>query len=235
MHEQVSGRQGGNEDEDEGSLKQQEESTESGITTTLTSLDNDVNTVLDASSTSHTGYDPTSPVKDSATALLAAAARREIDQNAGAYTDAAVVDGVITGYATAGSSAWYTVTGAPINGGKVTINKDTNTYTFLPDASQLKEGGADQFKVLVSHPSPLVQLLEGIPGLKDFVRPIVVALQRIPILGFLLSPIIGTASESRIKVPVGAIMGDDPIAFTTKISSFDGTKISVNYFPQSLR
>ena len=48
-----------------------------------------------------------------------------------------------------------------------------------------------------------------------------------------LSPIIGRSEIYIIAVPVGDFVGEqkDPIAFTTTVTSFDGTPISVNYFP----
>ena len=48
-----------------------------------------------------------------------------------------------------------------------------------------------------------------------------------------LSPIIGHSEIYIIAVPVGDFVGEqkDPIAFTTTVTSFDGTPISVNYFP----
>ena len=36
-----------------------------------------------------------------------------------------------------------------------------------------------------------------------------------------------------IKVQVGQLVSGNPVAFTTKVTSFDGTQISVNYFPKS--
>ena len=36
-----------------------------------------------------------------------------------------------------------------------------------------------------------------------------------------------------INVNVGQLVNGNPVAFTTKVTSFDGTLISVNYFPAS--
>lgn len=221
-------------DEDQESQTQPVEFTESRSTAALTSLPTDVDTVVDPGSTSGTAGDPPGPAKDSATALLAAAARRETGVDTSAYgPPPEVVNGVITGTAAAAPWSYYDVIKAPVNGGKLTLNGDTGNYTFLPDAAQLTGTGDDKFEVLVSQKSPLVQLLEQIPILKDFVRPIVVLLHKIPIVGTLLSPIIGSAREYWVDVPVGDFVGGDPIAFTTMVTSFDGVKISVNYFPKA--
>ena len=54
-----------------------------------------------------------------------------------------------------------------------------------------------------------------------------------PILGDLFAPIIGYAVTRPINVTVGQLVNGNPVAFTTKVTSFDGTLISVNFFPAS--
>jgi ABC-2 type transport system ATP-binding protein len=175
--------------------------------------------------------------KDVRGPLLAAAARRDNATTTTDFADITVKDGVITGDVPDAPPSYYTVTGAPVNGGKVTFEGAGNPggtngdFSFLPDASQLTARGYDRFHLLVSEKSPLVQLLEATP-LKPFVKPLVVGLHQVPIIGTLLSPIIGSARAYTITVPVADFVGGDPIAFTTKITSFDGTQISVNYFPK---
>jgi ABC-2 type transport system ATP-binding protein len=60
-------------------------------------------------------------------------------------------------------------------------------------------------------------------------------LQQVPIVKDLLSPLIGRADRVDILIDVSDYIGEGmaPIAFTTKITSFDGVRISVNYFPKS--
>ena len=181
-----------------------------------------------------TGKDPVVPVEPAVSMLLASATRRESSTAAaGYYPPATVVENVITGTVPADAPpSFYTVTSNPINGGKVTFEGTTGNYAFLPDATQLTYDGYDQFKILVSQKSALVQLLEQVPLLKDFVKPIVVRLQQIPVVGTLLSPIIGSAKEYTIDVHVDDYLSAGPIAFTTKVESFDGVMISVNWFPK---
>lgn len=179
------------------------------------------------------GSDPPAPGQNPAALLLAAAARRETITGTSDYAPkVAVVNGVITGTNAAPKpSSTYTVITGPSAGGKVDLDDNSGDFTFLPFSTQLTPGGDEKFQVQVADNSPLVALLEQIPVLKDIVRPVVVRLHQIPIVGTLLSPIIGTAQNYWVDVPVGSFVGGNPIAFTTKVTSFDGTQISVNYFP----
>ena len=68
------------------------------------------------------------------------------------------------------------------------------------------------------------------PG-KLAVTQLVAALHRIPIIGDLLSPIIGQAKIVDFDVSPNTLAAQRPTAFTCKMPSFDGTLISVNYFP----
>ena len=204
-------------------------STDSTTIDSTTAKDGD-----DASVSSASDPEPAVPSNDLATALLAAPAQREVGTAATGYTpEITLENGVIAGDVAQAPPAYYTVTRAPENGGKVTFDASGDgDFTFLPDVSQLKPDGADRFQVMVSQKSPIVQLLEQIPALKPFVKPVVVQLNQIPVVGFLLSPVIGSARSYWVDVNVGQFTGADPIAFTTKIASFDGTPISVNYFPK---
>ena len=57
------------------------------------------------------------------------------------------------------------------------------------------------------------------------------ALYQTPVVNVLLAPLIGASTISNVVVPVGALVGDNPVAFTTKVPSVGGALISVNYFP----
>lgn len=147
--------------------------------------------------------------------------------------DIEVYQGVITGTnSEAGSGNSYAVIEQPETGGKVNFDTVTGDFTFLPNSTQLQPWGHDEFRVLTMQKSGFVQFLETIPVLKYFVSPIVVRLHQIPILGSLLVPIIGTAQRKDVLIEMAAYLGADPIAFTTDITSFDGVRISVNYFPK---
>ena len=159
-----------------------------------------------------------------------------------AYTpDVKVDDGVVTGTNTASrESDWhnpltYTVVGDPVAGGKVNLDDTKGNFTFLPHSSQLKPGGVDQFSVLVAETTWFDSALERVPVLGYLVKPILVRLHQVPILKDLLAPLIGRSMVVPVVVEVGSFVGEDkaPIAFTTTVTSFDGTPISVNWFPKS--
>lgn len=146
-----------------------------------------------------------------------------------------VVDGVITGdnvlAAPSRRPLTYTAIGGPAAGGKVTLDPTTGDFTFLPNATQLNPGGADQFRVLVDETTVFDAQLERLPLVGLVVKPIVLRLHQIPVVSEILSPLIGRSRIYTVDVPVGSFVDGAPIAFTTTVISFDGTPISTNYFP----
>jgi ABC-2 type transport system ATP-binding protein len=186
------------------------------------------------------GNGPAAPADSPAGWVLTAAARRELFAAPITYTPAiALSNGVITGTNNGqtsfnGNPLGYNVVGAPSAGGKVLIDSVTGDFSFLPDLSAVNStAGTETFNVLVSETTPLIAALAQVPLVGGLVQPIVVMLHQVPILGDVLQPIIGYAVTQTVVVPVGQLVDGNPVAFTTKVSSFDGTLISVNYFPAS--
>jgi ABC-2 type transport system ATP-binding protein len=198
------------------------------------------------------GQSPAAPAPDSPVAwTVLAAARREISSDKVSYApQVGLNQGVITGYnpdiapdgsvySSRGLPVTFTVVGTSGAGGKVLVDKTTGDFTFLPFGTQPAPGGAEQFndteqfRVLVAETTPLVQALEGIAIVGDVVTPIVVQLHQIPILNEALAPVIGYSKVQTVTVLPAALAASapGPIAFTTTVTSFDGTPISVNYFP----
>ncbi len=187
------------------------------------------------------GDDPSGlPTSSPLSWAMAAAARREALLASGPISvdptfdfDDGVIYGSVGATDASGRPLIYTLLDGPDQGGKVTLNPD-GTFSFLPDLSVVDSRGVESFTVMVSQQTLLVSLLEQIPIVGDFVQPIVLGLQQVPILGALLQPIIGYRVITPIDVdidelvPVGA-----PVAFTTMVTSFDGTQISTNFFPAS--
>ena len=66
-------------------------------------------------------------------------------------------------------------------------------------------------------------------------KPILLRLHQVPILTDVLAPLIGRSMDATVYVNVDTFVGEGepPIAFTTAVRSFDGTPISVNWFPES--
>ena len=198
----------------------------------------------DAVATPSAGTGPSAPPADSpATVALLAAARRELGVDKISYDPTIDVDnGVITGTNNGSISSalptglelTYNVVGDPKAGGKVNLNETTGNFSFLPYTTTATPGGTDQFKVLVAEKTALDDLLEQNQVVKYLVQPILVSLHQIPILNVVLSPIIGRSKIVTVNIDVDQLVNDyqNPIAFTTTVISFDGTPISVNYFPK---
>jgi len=152
-----------------------------------------------------------------------------------------VDDGVITGANTAPKfSDWfnpltYTVVGAPVAGGKVNLDETTGNFTFLPYIADTTPSGADQFSVLVAETTWFDSVPEQLPVVKYLAKPALRRLHQIPVVKDVLAPLIGRSMKATVHVNIDAFVDDDmaPIAFTTTVTSFDGTPISINWFPKS--
>jgi ABC-2 type transport system ATP-binding protein len=157
--------------------------------------------------------------------------------------DIGVVQGVVTGCTvhlcsttSNGLPLTYTVVGDPTNGGKVAVDPTTGKFTFLPFADQTANdpSGTESFKVLVAQTTQLDTFLTGIPlvGTAVFV-PVINTLQQVPIVSVVLAPLIGSAYVQQIDANSDDLTdeGTIPIAYTTKVTSWDGTLISTNFFP----
>ena len=198
--------------------------------------------VADDVSDPSAGTGPSAPPADSpATWALLAAARRDLAAEKISYQPTIDVDnGVITGTNNGSITSprnlelTYTVVGDPKAGGKVNLDETTGNFSFLPYTTTATPGGTDKFKVLVAEKTALDDLLEQNQVVKYLVQPILVALHQVPILNVVLSPLIGQSKIVTVNVDVGQLVSDyqNPIAFTTTVISFDGTPISVNYFPK---
>ncbi|MGB3485631.1 MAG: CocE/NonD family hydrolase [Mycobacterium sp.] len=176
--------------------------------------------------------DPGSPASAPAEWMLAAAARREL-----AYDpEIALVDGVITGINNAVSSKpmTYSLVRNPSGGGKLSLQPDGD-FTFLPYLSSSRPATTEKFSILMAEQTAFTQALLNIPVIKLIAPRVLVVLQQIPIVKDVLSPLIGRAEVFGVVVNVAPYVGANqaPIAFTTRIKSFDGTPISVNHFPAS--
>ncbi|HUO40569.1 MAG TPA: CocE/NonD family hydrolase [Mycobacterium sp.] len=182
---------------------------------------------------------PTAPVQPATMWTLLAFVRRELSPEP--ITVASFVgfsNGIIAGGSGAldrrGLPLSFTVVSAPSGGGKVTLDKATGDFTFLPYATVVSAGGAEQFSVLVSETTAFDAALEKIPVAGTLVSPILAEVHRVPILNTVLGPLIGYALIEPITVDVGALVpAGAPVAFTVKVISFDGTPISTNFFPAS--
>jgi ABC-2 type transport system ATP-binding protein len=156
------------------------------------------------------------------------------------YTPTIVVhDGVITGTNTGpttihGNPVSYTVVTPSADGAKATIDATTGNFTFLPYASALTSG-TEHFGVIAAETTRFDRALLDIPLLGSLlVQPVLTQLHRDPVLGIILAPLIGTSTLVPISITPSALNPTgQPIAYTVYVTSFDGTRISTNYFPAS--
>lgn len=153
-----------------------------------------------------------------------------------------ITNGVITGTNSAASTNLsYNVLGKTANGGKINLDKTTGSFTFLPyrEAAAGSPLQDDSFRVLIAQKTAIVEFAESIPVVKYFVSPVLVVLHQIPILNVVFAPIIGASRIERVYIDTTGLVAQNlnsqlepnPIAFTSTVISFDGTPISVNYFP----
>ncbi len=203
---------------------------------------------------------PTLPVDNPLALALAAFTRREsasalTTTTAAAQTTASLTvgsnpiivtptltisNGVIVGqsYVTdsSGSTLVYTLVSAPDKGGKVTFSATTDpnyvkgNFVYLPDQSVLSGATNEKFTIMVAQSTAFDQFLGNIPILGSLATPIINLLHQTPILGDLLAPVIGYSSLATFNSNT-VLPATNPVAYTYKMPSFDGTLISVNWFP----
>ncbi|MBU3751088.1 MAG: hypothetical protein FGM52_11675, partial [Mycobacterium sp.] len=119
------------------------------------------------------------------------------------------------------------------------------SFTFLPYATWIDPAnptsfptatGTQSFTVRVSENTKFNQNLASIPLIGAFAVPIIGLLQQLPLIGTLLAPLIGATATQTVNVNVGALVSSGiqkQVAYTYTVDSFDGTPISMNFFPAS--
>jgi ABC-2 type transport system ATP-binding protein len=160
----------------------------------------------------------------------------------------AMVDGIIQGSLNASSQRGLPLTytaSRGANGGKLslgtvpTASDVAQSFTVLPYATWQVGGapaagakGTERFDVRISEVTGFDAFLTGIPLLGGLAASVIGLLQATPLVGALLAPIIGNSLLATVAVDIEKLApGATPVAFTYKVSSFDGTPISMNFFP----
>jgi len=120
----------------------------------------------------------------------------------------------------------------PTNGSSI----DPQSFTALPYATWLDQGsgkGGETFTVKVRETTAFGQYLIDLPLIGGIAEPVIDFIQDSPSAQQLASTI-GVAVDAPIQVSTNVLApADAPVAFTYGITSFDGTRISVNFFPAS--
>ena len=111
-------------------------------------------------------------------------------------------------------------------------------FTVLPYATWLDAAtpsqvptGTQSVNVKISEVTPFDSFLTGIPLVGAVAAPVINLLQQLPLISTLLAPIIGAQLVAAVNVDVGSLSAGKPVAYTYKVSSFDGTLLSTNWFP----
>jgi ABC-2 type transport system ATP-binding protein len=116
------------------------------------------------------------------------------------------------------------------------------SYTFLPYATWIDPAnptnlptptGTQDFRVRVTENTAFNQTVTSIPLIGMLAAPIIDLLQQLPLISSLLIPLIGASMTTTVSVNVGQLSGGKQVAYTYIVDSFDGTPISMNYFPAS--
>jgi ABC-2 type transport system ATP-binding protein len=176
-------------------------------------------------------------------------------------TPAGIIQGALQAVSSRGLAMTYQVLGTPCqpsvgsgdsgrgcglgsNGGKLTIatvpskpgslEPNPQSYTILPYATWLDGGtkGTENFKIRVSEVTRFDNVVTNIPLVGLFAAPAIDLLQKLPLVNLVLAPLIGSSLVATVSADVAALApGDRQFGFTYKVTSFDGTKISTNFFP----
>lgn len=148
-----------------------------------------------------------------------------------------VTNGYIEGNTNAvdsnGLTLSYTVLSGPSQGGKLSFDPElaAGDFTYLPYATVVKSG-TESFREMVSETTVFDATVQSIPLLGGVVPGLLVQLHQIPGLGAFLTPLIGASTIVNFTADPSALnTTGNPIAYTVKIKSFDGTLISTNFFP----
>ena len=176
----------------------------------------------------------------SAATQAASLASGSVTVNPSVSWDAGVLTGTLG--ATSSLPLSYSVVSRPSLGGKLgggpllplTNFGEGGSFTYIPYVSTLTEPTqTESFRIMVLENSKFDQFVEKLLGPlgKLLVPQALAIIHRIPVVGDLLSPIIGSAKIVPFTVNPFTVAADRPTAFTYRMPSFDGTRISVNYFP----
>ena len=111
-------------------------------------------------------------------------------------------------------------------------------FSILPyltwDLDTGVDKGSQTFQVRVTEVTAFDEFLTGLPLVGLLAEPVISLLQQTPVLGSLLAPLIGASVLAEVPVNLDALApGTTPVAFTYKVTSFDGVRISTNFFPAS--
>jgi len=161
-------------------------------------------------------------------------------------------DGILQGNLNAASAGGQELTYTFVTasaGGKMALGNvptglpygGAGSFTLLPYATWIDPAnptqnptpsGSQSFTVRVSETTAFDQFVVKIPLVGLVAEPIISLLQQTPFISGLLAPLIGGSVTADIVVDMATLVpAGEPVAFTYFVDSFDGTPISINFFP----
>jgi ABC-2 type transport system ATP-binding protein len=145
-----------------------------------------------------------------------------------------VITGAVSGVGSGDVPLTYSTLSAPNRGGYVLLDKSTGGFTYVPKADLVNSRGSEQFSVLVSQATPFDRALEKLPLLGALTPQLLTALHQAPVLGRVLTPVIGGSVVAPVIVDIAKVVPENaPVARTFTVTSFDGTAINVHFYPAS--
>jgi ABC-2 type transport system ATP-binding protein len=126
-----------------------------------------------------------------------------------------------------------------LNMGTVPVSptaRDPQSFTVLPYLTWNLDTGAGKgtqtFEVRVTEVTEFAAFITGLPLVGATADQVIDVLQQTRLLGTVLAPLIGASTLATIRADLTTLApGNTPLAFTYKVTSFDGTLISTNFFP----
>lgn len=144
-----------------------------------------------------------------------------------------VIHGCVPAAGSTGRALTYTVLGTPSDGSDVVLDSSTGEYAYLPNATLLQSRGTGTFNVMAMETPSWAADLEQLPWIGSEVQPALVALHQTPLLGDLLTPVIGAAAVVPVDVDISKVVPDaaTPVVRTITMTSYDGTNVDVHFLP----
>lgn len=146
-----------------------------------------------------------------------------------------VLEGALNATSTRGLPLTYSVVDTPSLGGKVALAPqpdEQGRFHYLPYMSTLSDAALNEtFGILVAETTAFNEFLKKLPLIGDLTEPVLRILHQTPLLSDLLAPLIGAATVVTVDTRPAILAAGRPTAFTYKMPSFDGTLISLNYYP----
>ncbi len=147
--------------------------------------------------------------------------------------------GSLNATSAAGRPLTFDVLSPPSLGGKVAWQPtpagsatQPDVFSYVPYMTTLTTSGqTEDFKVLVAEVTPFDTVVKKIPIVGLFADPVIKTLHQLPLVSVLLAPLIGAATTVTVTESPYLTAAGRPVDFTYKMPSFDGTLISLNYFP----